>query len=113
MTAHSHGHWRCGRLVAASSAEPDDPPVCLITNDAGDILAEVWKPMNPATNETTLANGTLLAAAPQLLIQALRLDEFLQSVKRGRFNPSVMKLDVYLSDVQSAIAQATCQAVQP
>ena len=71
MTAPSPGNWHCGPLIAASCAEPDDPPVCLIRNDAGDILAEVWKPMNPATDQTTLANGKLMAEAPAL-VEALK-----------------------------------------
>ncbi len=83
---------------------PDEPVFIIEAEGTGRFIARLDEEDN--TRAEVMANGFMLAAAPDLFVQAVRFSECLESMLRGKFAPRRQDLEDLAREARAAIAKA-------
>jgi hypothetical protein len=86
------------------SQGPDEPVFVIEAEGMGRFIARIDEELK--TRAEVMECGFILAAAPDLFVQAVRFSECLESMLRGKFAPSRKDLGDLARDARAAIAKA-------
>ncbi len=83
---------------------PDDPVYVIEADGTARFIARVDE--EDKTRAEVMEHGFMLAAAPDLFVQAVRFSECLASLLRGTFAPTRESLEALAKEARTAIAKA-------
>lgn len=83
---------------------PDEPVFVIEAEGTGDFIARVDE--DDKTRAEVMEHGFMLAAAPELFVQAVRFSECLALLLRGRFSPTLETLESLAREARAAVAKA-------